>query len=59
MPYGVSAAAGKGVLELPIFGSKRLFPNVLEMVERQAFVPFRRRGQSVLYRWYYLADEVL
>jgi len=49
----------KGVPELPIFGSKLPFPNVLELVESQAFAPFRRLGQSLLYRWYHLKDEVL
>jgi glycine/D-amino acid oxidase-like deaminating enzyme len=52
-------AGDKGVPELPIFGSRLPFPNVLEMVESQAFAPFRRLGQSVLYRWYHLKDEVL
>ncbi len=52
-------AGDKGVPALPIFGSTLPFPNVLEMVESQAFAPFRRLGQSVLYRWYHLKDEVL
>lgn len=52
-------AGDKGVPELPIFGSKLPFPNVLELVESQAFAPFRRLGQSVLYRWYHLKDEAL
>ncbi|AXK37959.1 NAD(P)/FAD-dependent oxidoreductase [Crenobacter cavernae] len=45
--------------ELPIFRSALPFPNVREMVESQAFAPFRRVGQRFLYRWYHLKDEVL
>jgi len=45
--------------ELPIFDSTLPFPNMMEMVESQAFAPFRRLGQSILYRWYHLKDEVL
>jgi glycine/D-amino acid oxidase-like deaminating enzyme len=52
-------AGDKSVPVLPIFGSKLPFPNLLEMVESQAFAPFRRMGQSVLYRWYHLKDEAL
>lgn len=52
--------AGKGgELDLPIFTSRLPFPNVREMVESQAFAPFRRFGQRFLYRWYHLKDEVL
>lgn len=52
--------AGDGrQLDLPIFTSKLPFPNFREMVESQAFAPFRRFGQRFLYRWYYLKDEVL
>lgn len=46
-------------LELPIFRSKLPYPNVREMVTSEAFAPFRRMGQRVLYRWYHLKDEVL
>ena len=43
--------AGKGTnLDLPIFASP--LPGNL-------FAPFRRIGQSLLYRWYYLRDEFL
>jgi glycine/D-amino acid oxidase-like deaminating enzyme len=55
-----SLVAGKGKeLDLPIFRSALPFPNVREMVESQAFAPFRRLGQWFLYRWYHLKDEVL
>lgn len=52
--------AGEGKdLNLPIFQSKLPFPNIQEMVESEAFAPFRRLGQRFLYRWYHLKDEVL
>ncbi|MDI5923063.1 FAD-binding oxidoreductase [Halomonas sp. LR5S13] len=52
--------AGHGKeLDLPIFTSKLPYPNIREMVESQAFAPFRRFGQRFLYRWYHLKDEVL
>ncbi len=52
--------AGQGQeLDLPIFTSKLPFPIVREMVESQAFAPFRRFGQRFLYRWYHLKDELL
>lgn len=52
--------AGEGQnLDLPIFQSKLPFPNLREMVESEAFSPFRRMGQRFLYKWYHLKDEVL
>ncbi len=52
--------AGEGKdLDLPIFQSKLPFPNIREVVESEAFAPFRRFGQRFLYRWYHLKDEVL
>lgn len=62
-----SAQAGKRLAQLiagdkvdmtmPIFNSKLPYPNVKEMVESQAFAPFRRLGQNFLYRWYSHQDE--
>lgn len=46
-------------LDLPIFTSKLPFPNVRERIESQALAPFRRLGQTFLYRWYHMKDEVL
>ena len=52
--------AGHGKeLQLPIFTSRLPFPNIREMVEAEAFAPFRRFGQWWLYRWYHFKDEVL
>ena len=43
--------------ELPIYNSPLEFPNVMGAVRSPAFAPFRRLGQSVLYRWYAMRDE--
>ena len=51
--------AGRAVFELPIYRSPLPFPNVLERFESEAFAPFRRLGQRVLYKWYWLRDEKL
>lgn len=42
--------AGRGRPDLPIFDSE---------LPSHPFAPFRRLGQSMLYRWYYLRDEIL
>jgi glycine/D-amino acid oxidase-like deaminating enzyme len=47
----------KAVFELPIYTSPLPYPNVLGLVESRAFAPFRRFGQRVLYKWYWLQDE--
>ncbi|KPU90180.1 FAD-dependent oxidoreductase [Variovorax paradoxus] len=49
--------AGREVFELPIYDSPLPFPNVMGLVESQAFAPFRRMGQRMLYKWYWLKDE--
>ena len=48
---------GREVFDLPIYGSALPFPNVLGLVESPLFAPFRRLGQRVLYKWYWLRDE--
>ena len=55
----VGADAGRDVFKLPIYDSPLPYPNVLEAVESSAFAPFRRIGQRVLYKWYWLRDERL
>ncbi len=45
------------VFELPIYNSPLTFPNAFGIVESRAFAPFRRLGQRVLYKWYWLRDE--
>ena len=49
--------SGREVFELPIYHSQLPFPNVLGVVESRAFAPFRRMGQRMLYKWYWLRDE--
>jgi glycine/D-amino acid oxidase-like deaminating enzyme len=51
--------AGKAdpAFELPIYGSALEYPNVMNVARSRAFAPFRRLGQQMLYRWYYLQDE--
>jgi glycine/D-amino acid oxidase-like deaminating enzyme len=51
--------AGQDVFKLPIYDSPLPYPNVLGLVESQAFAPFRRLGQRFLYKWYWLRDEKL
>ncbi len=48
--------AGKAVFELPIYSSPLPYPNAFNLVESQAFAPFRRLGQRFLYRWYAWQD---
>ena len=50
---------GREILELPIYRSPLPYPNVLELMESEAFAPFRRIGQRFLYKWYWLRDEKL
>jgi glycine/D-amino acid oxidase-like deaminating enzyme len=50
---------GRDILELPIYRSPLPYPNVLELMESEAFAPFRRIGQRLLYKWYWLRDEKL
>jgi glycine/D-amino acid oxidase-like deaminating enzyme len=51
--------AGGEVFDLPIYHSPLQFPNVLELVQSETFAPFRRVGQRMLYKWYWLRDEKL
>jgi glycine/D-amino acid oxidase-like deaminating enzyme len=55
----VGKDAGRDVFKLPIYDSPLEFPNVMGVVRSQAFAPFRRLGQRMLYRWYWLRDEKL
>jgi glycine/D-amino acid oxidase-like deaminating enzyme len=51
--------AGREVFNLPIYASPLEYPNVLNAVRSELFSPFRRIGQHLLYRWYWLRDEKL
>lgn len=55
----VGADAGEPAFGLPIYDSPLEYPNVWGVVRSPAFAPFRRLGQRVLYRWYWLRDEKL
>lgn len=48
---------GREVFELPIYHSPLPFPNVMGLIESPLFAPFRRMGQRVLYKWYWMRDE--
>ena len=50
--------AGQAVFKLPIYNTPLPYPNLLNLIESQAFAPFRRIGQRLLYKWYALTDEV-
>ena len=47
------------VFRLPIYDAPLEYPNVMGAVRSEAFAPFRRLGQHLLYRWYWLRDEKL
>jgi glycine/D-amino acid oxidase-like deaminating enzyme len=51
--------AGRDVFKLPIYDSPLEYPNLFGVVRSQAFAPFRRIGQRILYKWYWLRDEKL
>jgi glycine/D-amino acid oxidase-like deaminating enzyme len=45
------------VFKLPIYQSPLEFPNIMGGFQSEALAPFRRLGQSVLYKWYWFKDE--
>jgi glycine/D-amino acid oxidase-like deaminating enzyme len=45
------------VLKLPIYHSPLEFPNAFGRFQSEKLAPFRRLGQSVLYKWYWFKDE--
>jgi len=49
--------ANSEVFNLPIYNSPLEFPNLFGKVRSEAFAPFRRLGQSFLYKWYWYKDE--
>jgi glycine/D-amino acid oxidase-like deaminating enzyme len=51
--------AGKEVFKLPIYSSELEYPNAFGVVRSPALAPFRRVGQRMLYKWYWLRDEKL
>ncbi|MES2877874.1 MAG: FAD-dependent oxidoreductase [Pseudomonadota bacterium] len=51
--------SGQDVLKLPIYSSPLQHPNLFGVVRSPALAPFRRLGQRMLYKWYWLRDEKL
>jgi len=49
--------AGQEVFALPIYSSPLEYPNAFGLVRSPALAPFRRTGQRILYKWYWLRDE--
>jgi glycine/D-amino acid oxidase-like deaminating enzyme len=49
--------AGQEVFELPIYRAPLEYPNLFGLVRSPALAPFRRLGQRILYKWYWLRDE--
>jgi glycine/D-amino acid oxidase-like deaminating enzyme len=45
------------VFKLPIYNSALPYPNVMNLIEAEHLAPFRRLGQRLLYKWYWLQDE--
>lgn len=50
---------GQDVFKLPIYDSPLEYPNLFGAVRSPALAPFRRLGQRILYKWYWLRDEKL
>lgn len=50
---------GQEVFKLPIYDSPLEYPNMFGLVRSPALAPFRRIGQRILYKWYWLQDEKL
>ena len=53
----VGKDVGNDVFRLPIYDSPLEYPNLMGALRSELFAPFRRLGQHVLYRWYWLRDE--
>ena len=49
--------AGQEVFKLSIYDSRLEYPNFFGVVRSPALAPFRRIGQRILYKWYWLRDE--
>jgi hypothetical protein len=47
------------VFKLPIYSSELEYPNFFGKIKSELLAPFRRLGQAILYRWYWLKDEVI
>ena len=48
---------GNAVFDLPIYSTPLEYPNVFGQLRSPVWAPFRRIGQRILYKWYWLRDE--
>ena len=48
---------GQEVFQLPIYDSPLEYPNMFGLVRSPLLAPFRRTGQRILDKWYWLRDE--
>jgi glycine/D-amino acid oxidase-like deaminating enzyme len=51
--------SGRAVFDLPIYATPLQHPNLFGVIRSPALAPFRRLGQEILYKWYWLKDEKL
>jgi glycine/D-amino acid oxidase-like deaminating enzyme len=49
--------ADRAVFSLPIYEGPLEYPNLFGLVRSPLLAPFRRIGQRMLYKWYWLRDE--
>ena len=49
--------AGNPVFSLPIYSTPLEYPNLFGVIKSALLAPFRRIGQHILYKWYWLRDE--
>lgn len=45
------------VFNLPIYANQLEYPNLFGVIKSAFLAPFRRIGQHILYKWYWLRDE--
>jgi glycine/D-amino acid oxidase-like deaminating enzyme len=45
------------VFNLPIYAAPLEYPNLFGVIKSALLAPFRRIGQHILYKWYWLRDE--
>jgi hypothetical protein len=48
---------GNPVFSLPIYSTPLEYPNLFGVIKSALLAPFRRIGQHILYKWYWLRDE--
>jgi hypothetical protein len=48
---------GNPAFSLPIYATPLEYPNLFGVIKSALLAPFRRLGQHILYKWYWLRDE--